>query len=120
VSRIIISKLDCSRRGTSRRQVELNSAELTEAGHNRLSQVGAFVRLLNRVDEDCADLGLHGPPMPGGPDADQIHDPIIQVPDAHRCHRHHPFLLSMLAFESRGATAELGVHFSPGTEPSGA
>jgi hypothetical protein len=72
VSRIIISELDCSGRGISRRQVELHSAELTETGHNRLSQVGAFVRLLNRVDEDRADLGLHGPPMPGGPDADQL------------------------------------------------
>src|SRR5947209_5348001 len=101
VSRIIISELDCSRRGTSRRQVELNSAELTKAGHNSLSQVGALVRLLNRVDEDCAHFGFHGTPMPGGPDADQLHDPIIQIPNAHRCHGHHLLLLSMLAFEGR-------------------
>jgi hypothetical protein len=119
-SRIIISELDCSRRGTSRRQIELNSAEIAEAGHDRLSKVRAFVRLLNRVDEDCADLSLHGAPMPGGPDADQLHDPIIQVPDAHRRHGHHPFLLSMPASESRGPTAELGVDCSPGTEPAGA
>jgi hypothetical protein len=89
VSRIIISELDCSRRGTSRRQVKLNSAKLTKAGHNRLGQVGAFIRLLNRINEDRAHLSLHGPAMPCGPDAKPFHNPVVQVPDTHRCHEHH-------------------------------
>jgi hypothetical protein len=83
---MIIGELDWPRRGTSRRQVKLNSAELTEAGHNRLGQVGTFVRLLNRINKNCADLGLHGPAMPRGPDAEPLHNPLIEVPDAHRRH----------------------------------
>jgi len=73
------------------RQVKLNSAKLTETGHDRLSQVGAFIRLLNRIEEDRAHFSLHGPAMPRGADAESFHHPVIQVPDAHRRHGHHLF-----------------------------
>jgi hypothetical protein len=103
VSRIIIGKLDCSRSGTSRRQVKLNSAQLTESSHDRLAQIGALVRLTDRVDNDRADLGLHGPAVPRGPDTEQFHNPLIKVSDTHRGHGHHPFLLAMLARRRRGS-----------------
>jgi hypothetical protein len=105
VSRIIIGKLDCSRSGTSRRQVKLNSAQLTESRHDRLRQIGTFVRLADRVNEDRADLGLHGPAVPRCPGAKQFHNPLIEVPDTHRGHGHHLFLLSMLARNAAEALA---------------
>jgi hypothetical protein len=38
--------------------------------------------------------------VPRGPDAEQFHNPLIEVPDTHRGHGH-PFLLSMLARKRR-------------------
>src|ERR1700761_8020956 len=88
VSRIIIGELNQPRTGPSLRQVKLDSAKLTETVHERLGQVGPAVRLTNRVYQDRPDLGLHGPAMPRGPDAEEFHDPVIEVPDAHRRHDH--------------------------------
>jgi hypothetical protein len=89
VSRIIIGKLDRSRSGASRRQVKLNSAQLAESGHDRLGQIGTFIRFADRINEDRADLGLHRPAVPRSPDAEQFHNPLIKVPDTHRGHGHH-------------------------------
>src|ERR1700749_1783259 len=97
VSRIIIGKLNWSRSGSPWRQGKLDSAYLAETVHEPLGQVGSAVRLTNRVYQDRADLGLHGPTVPRGPDTEQLHDPVVQVSDAHRRHHDHPFLLSMLA-----------------------
>jgi hypothetical protein len=39
--------------------------------------------------------------VPGRPDAEQIHDPLIDVPDAHRRHFDHSFLLAFRAVATK-------------------
>src|SRR5205823_4452872 len=83
--------------GRTRRQVNLDAAQLGEAVDERGEQPLRGVVVADSGGQDCAHLGLHGPTVPGCTDAQLLAHGVIEIPDADGSH-HHLQMLAMLAF----------------------